>query len=260
MRASRLIAAVASVALATLLPVLSVGLRAQDGKSGGVGIESLPCAYNFSSGSGETLFRWCLTTDGNIGEIEAPAGYEHVFAEGYAVCWNDAGTKYWDYGAGDSGFGPPQVVSGCTSGSGCTIRRDTLDGNFRFTMKFAQNKSEREITIDQTLTNLYTDTFVDIDLVRQADLDMDGTGGGGGDKFGSSIFTVWLWESFARIGLTRRSKSDGASGWVGGTAINSHQCGHAPLTGTDYALGIAQTIGSLGAGKSKTYRFQYRVD
>jgi hypothetical protein len=247
---------------AVLLAVLVIprsAVLAQAGKDGDFTTTALPCAYTFSSGSGETLFTWCLTSDGNLGRLESPAGFQHVYKEGYAVCWNDAGTNYYDYGDAEAGFAPPVVVAGCTSGSSCTLQRDTLDGNYRLRMKFTQNKNEKEINIDHTLTNLYTDSFVNLSIARQADLDMDGSAGD--DKSGSSSQSVWMHQTWARIGLTRRTFGGSASAWVGGTALSGAPCSDASGGGgIDLAIGLAYHLPSIAAGKSKTFTFQYRRD
>ena len=52
------------------------------------------CQSTFTSGSGQTFFQFCVTGNGNITELESPAGYEHIregsVQEGYAIC--DFGT------------------------------------------------------------------------------------------------------------------------------------------------------------------------
>ena len=47
------------------------------------------CYYTFSSGSGAALVSYCLTENGNIVKLEAPAGQSHNPAgsgEGYVIC------------------------------------------------------------------------------------------------------------------------------------------------------------------------------
>ena len=58
------------------------------------------CASTFSSGSGQTLMKFCVTSNGNITQFESPAGYEHIrfgsFAEGYSICDVNANKQYYN--------------------------------------------------------------------------------------------------------------------------------------------------------------------
>ena len=126
-------------------------------------------------------------------------------------------------------------------------------------MAFSQNKAEREINIVQTLTNLYTDSFVNIEMVRQADLDMDNSATD--DTYGGTLFSSWMYQTWARVGLTRMSPSPAGGGtWVGGPDLSSAPCGAASITGADRALGVAYKIPKIAAQQSKSFKFQYRRD
>ena len=236
---------------------------AQSGKGGGIGIESLPCAYNFTSGSSFSLFKWCLTSNGNIGYIESPEGSQHVYTEGYGVC---GAVNYYDYGfAGASGFGPPTIVSGCTTGSACTLRRDSVDGRLRLKMAFTQNKAEKEITVVHTITNLSTQSLGVMGITRKADLDMQNSDTN--DQHGSSFQSAWMNEGYARIGLTALTlvyQGNGVSTYgtslFGGRDLSVFPCGLPEATGDDFAIGQIYSLSKLGSQQSRSFKFQYRRD
>ena len=236
------------------------GLSAQSGKGGVISVESLPCAYTFTSGSGPSFFKWCLTSDGNIGWIESPMGSQHVYAEGYAVCWAQGGMNYWDYGNDQSGFSPPVIVSGCTTGSACTLRRDTADGRFRLKMVFTPNKSEREINIVHTLTNLSAQSVSEITVARQADFDMNNDAAD--DSFGSSDLSIWMIQGRPRIGLSRLTFTgvSSASLGYGGPNLSANPCGLLAPTGDDLAIGQTYSFSKLASQQNKSVKWQYRRD
>jgi hypothetical protein len=61
------------------------------------------CTYTFTSGSGTTFLKFCVTVNGNIVQFQSPAGVEQIFQggtglEGYGICdATNANTQYYDY-------------------------------------------------------------------------------------------------------------------------------------------------------------------
>jgi hypothetical protein len=96
------------------------------------------CTYTFTSGSGTTYLKFCVTVNGNLAEFQSPAGVEQLDQggsyEGYGICdpAND-NTEYWDYGGGgDSGnWGAPTTVS--HTATEVKIERTTSDGAWTLT-------------------------------------------------------------------------------------------------------------------------------
>jgi len=137
-----------------------------------------PIFQCFTSGSGPTLFSWCVTYDGNVLKLESPAGFEHIYeglvaSEGYGVCDLMTQERYYDYGMmGDSNNWNDSVVTQ-PNGPGTfplTISRNTRNGQWKLIQQFSENKLERLVIIKMTLINsvaiprdVYLARFVDLD-------------------------------------------------------------------------------------------------
>ena len=107
------------------------------------------CASTFTSGSGQTFLKFCVTVNGNITQLESPSGTEFIregsFAEGYGVCDVNANKQYYDYAdGGDSGnWGAPVITQpGGANTFPLTIKRTTTDGLFTLTQLFSRNSAE----------------------------------------------------------------------------------------------------------------------
>lgn len=95
------------------------------------------CSYTFTSGSGTTYLKFCVTVNGNIVEFESPSGVEQIrqgtFGEGYGICDMSTNVAYFDYSSdGDSGNwkAPIKVSSTATM---VKIERTTTDGLWTIT-------------------------------------------------------------------------------------------------------------------------------
>jgi hypothetical protein len=138
------------------------------------------CSYNFISGTGDTFLKYCVTVNGNITQLEAPAGHEHIavgaFGEGYEVC--DLNTHpsvgYFDYAdfGGSSNWGPATLLT--QTATAVKIARTTSDGNWTLTQTIALVAGTSSINITMVLRNNST---VDrrASLLRYADVDADST-------------------------------------------------------------------------------------
>ncbi len=226
--------------------------------------ESGSLTYCFSSGGGLTLFNWCISENGNITHFETPAGQNQVpdTAEGYAVC-SSTGTN----GEDEIGFVPvpfqaPVVVSGCTSGLlPCVISRDTTDGVFRVTQKFTQNKTEKEIDIDMTVTNLSSTSQSAVALTR---LTAIATNNSWGNEIGdASLRSAWERESPSGDSLVLRTDTFTTPATTEIVGCYSNGCTNGCVQSTPTAPGTFAAeddyhIGTLGSLKSKTVRYQLR--
>jgi hypothetical protein len=100
------------------------------------------CSFTFTTGSGETFLKYCVTANGNITEFEAPQGFEHIrhgaIGEGYGLCDQSTNAEYFDYADfGDSpNWGAPTVVS--QSATSVKITRTTADGIWTLTQTITQ--------------------------------------------------------------------------------------------------------------------------
>jgi hypothetical protein len=95
------------------------------------------CAYTFTTGSGVTYLRFCVTVNGNIVEFNSPQGIEQIrqgsYSEGYGICDFNRSTAYYDFADdGDSGnWGAPVLVS--HNATSVKIARTTSDGIWTLT-------------------------------------------------------------------------------------------------------------------------------
>jgi hypothetical protein len=95
------------------------------------------CTYTFTSGSGTTYLKFCVTVNGNIAQFESPSGVEQIDQggtplEGYGICDLTTSVAYYDYAGEDSGnWGSPTTVS--YSATSVKIERTTSDGAWTLT-------------------------------------------------------------------------------------------------------------------------------
>jgi len=157
---------------------------------------STTCASTYTTGSGPTLFQWCVTSNGNVVSLQSPDGEEHILlsaSEGYQVCDFSALVAYTDYAAAaDTGNWKASVV---TQPHGpntfpLTIKRTTSDGKYTLTQKFSQVPADFTIKIATTLKN-NTAGSPFIYVYRYADLAIDGGGNSSIDWFDQSANSAW---------------------------------------------------------------------
>jgi len=100
------------------------------------------CAFSFTSGTNDSFLKYCVTTNGNIAQLEAPLGKEHIavgiVGEGYGFCDLRPVVRYFDYSDfGDSGnWGAPTLVS--QDARSVKIARTTTDGIWTLTQTITQ--------------------------------------------------------------------------------------------------------------------------
>ena len=95
------------------------------------------CTYTFTSGSGTTYLKFCVTVNGNLTEFQSPTGVEQLDQdggnEGYGICdaTND-NTEYYDYAYLDSrNWAAPTTLS--HTATEVKIERTTSDGAWTLT-------------------------------------------------------------------------------------------------------------------------------
>lgn len=138
------------------------------------------------TGNGTTIQIWA---SGNVGSFTSPAGYQHVFAEGYEICHtNPVGGTFVsasDYGATGTGWKAPTT----TSTSPLTIRRTSTDNQIQLTQIYKFVGAERALQITMQVKNLTGGTMNTLIVRRLADLDVDSQGSNG---YAASNQNVWL--------------------------------------------------------------------
>src|SRR5213594_1450398 len=100
------------------------------------------CQSFYTSGSGSSYMKFCVTTNGNIAKFESPQGFTQMYAEGYGVCDNTIPSSgYWvDYYdheyTGSGNWATPVVVQ--------------PNGPNTFPLKIVRSSSDGLWTLTQT--------------------------------------------------------------------------------------------------------------
>ncbi len=147
-----------------------------------VGAQAAAPERCFSSGSGVTFLKVCITDNGNISWFESPTGKVHLQQrEGYAVCsggipGNGAIVHGFDANVAASGWGNPTVSQPGGAGTfPLIITRQSLDGVIQLKQTFARNVAERGIDVKVDVKNITAVTVYHVFLSRYFDADVDGT-------------------------------------------------------------------------------------
>jgi len=133
----------------------------------------------FSSGSGVTFLKICITDNGNISWFESPAGKVHLQQrEGYAVC-SSVTHPYdivhgYDANVAAAGWGNSTVSQ--PNGAGTfplIITRQSLDSVIQLKQTFTRNTAERGIDVKMDVKNLTAMDLNSVYLSRYFDGDID---------------------------------------------------------------------------------------
>jgi hypothetical protein len=235
------------------------------------------CSFTFTTGSGSTFLKYCVTANGNITQLETPQGHEHIavgdVSEGYGICDLGSNTEYFDYADdGDSGnWGPASVMS--QSATSVKIARTTTDGVWTLTQTISQVTGTAPfVKITMALKN---NTNIDrtAQLMRFADVDADsqflnGLGATSESAFAwdQTIFDIMGYAGLMLQGVThlQHSPDSGPIGFTldtsgGPSPCNPHQNeAHGVQTNTDGSVVILYGLGAPKHESSPTVTFNYR--
>ncbi|HVO62379.1 MAG TPA: hypothetical protein VMT53_15690 [Terriglobales bacterium] len=136
------------------------------------------CAFSFTSGANDSFIKYCVTTNGNLAQLETPMGKEHIaigtIGEGYGFCDLSSVIRYFDYSDfGDSGnWGAPTILNQTTNS--VKIARTTTDGIWTLTQTITQVRgSTPAVKIAMTVKN-NSGTIRSLFFMRYADVDAGG--------------------------------------------------------------------------------------
>jgi hypothetical protein len=136
------------------------------------------CAFTFTSGANDSFLKYCVTANGNIAQLEAPAGKEHIavgtVGEGYGFCDLNPQVKYFDYSDfGDSGnWAAATIVS--QDAKSVKIARTTTDGIWTLTQTITQGAgTSPSARIKMTVKN-NSNVTRSLFFMRYADVDAGG--------------------------------------------------------------------------------------
>jgi hypothetical protein len=238
--------------------------------------DTASCSFNFVSGANNTYLRFCVTSTGNIPEIETPRGRVQISFdrhEGYGICNETPIVVYYDYGQfGDSGnWGDATVVS--QTAKSVKIARTTIDGIWTLTQTFSLVPATPSVKVVMALKNNTAAPRVAY-LVRHADIDADWVNVGADENnFSATTDGAFGWNASipfganSGYGLELRNLGQPQFGYLQGFARTTYQppnpCNFAgessgvPLTNIDGSVSLAYAD-SIGAGKTKTATMIYR--
>ena len=148
--------------------------QATSDKDAGQGLAAFVPENCFTSGSGSSFLKVCITENGNVSHLESPAGAVHLKTrEGFAVCSYD-GTNIihgYDVGNAAEGWGPATV-----SANKRVITRTSLDGLVELKQTFTVVPANRGVDVKMELKNLSAVTLGSLEITRYFDGDIDFTG------------------------------------------------------------------------------------
>jgi hypothetical protein len=238
--------------------------------------DTASCDFNFSSGSGTTYLRFCVSTTGSVPEVETPQGRLQMSSdrhEGYGICNESPAQAYWDYGQyGDSGnWGPASVVT--QTAKSVKIARTTADGVWTLTQTFTLVPATPSVKIAMALKNNTAAPRVAY-LVRYADIDADWSNLGiDENNFSDTSSSAFGWNSSipfgenSGYGLMMQNLGTLQFGYLQGFARTTFQppnpCNFAGdssatvLTDFDGSVALAY-VDRVGAKKTKTATILYK--
>jgi hypothetical protein len=149
----------------------------------GESVQSTTPYRTFSSGAGLGLFKWTISSHGNIIDLESPAGFSHLDdAEGYVVSMNTSigVIRYYDAGfveasgcSGNIRSWSSNVFESGVNPNGTTLTRSTCDGAWQLAQTFTMNAINQELTVTMTLKNTSGFNYTGVQLSRYFDGNID---------------------------------------------------------------------------------------
>lgn len=248
----------------------------------GVGVEAVGDTESstpyrtFTSGSGDTGFRYSVSVTGNVVSIESPiysgAPYQHIFGqEGYAVSMNTSigRVTYWDAGisaaSGCSGtsrsWSSTVFETGVNSG-GTTLTRSTCDGAWELTQTFLRNAINHELTITMTLKNTSGFNYTGVELARYFDGDIDGDGGD--DFYNKTLDSVYgqdtgidnLMLTALSFNIAHTTAVHTYNSW--NRSVTTQASVATPTSPGDYVGRATYLLGTINNGTQKIVKVMYK--
>jgi hypothetical protein len=233
----------------------------------------------FSSGSGWTFLKICITDNGNISWFESPAGKIHLQnREGYSVCSNLNGANPatvhgFDANIAANGWGTAVVSQ--PNGAGTLpllITRQSLDGYVQLKQTFTINSSQRGVDVRIDIKNISGLVLPSVVMTRYFDGDIDG------NAQNQAFFTAWggsMWLQDSGhvwgLMLTGATSTNVNFLWnvskyanwdpFGAGAQNARGCNFdsVPFGSTgDFVGGLHMAVGDLNPGQTRSLTLLYR--
>jgi hypothetical protein len=227
---------------------------------------SLQSQQCWTSGSGVTYLKVCISKHGNVIQLVAPAGIENIargeIGEGYAACAATSAASapvvYYDAAAVETGWAEPYKVTT----SPPKIHRKTKDGRLELVQTFSRDSAELDFTITMTLYNRSGKTLYNVRLDRYADLDVHD--GGPGDSFLRTPRSVVVADSDSVVTMSDLGTGTPATAVHAWGEWRRDACNQAsaysPTARADWVGRISYNFGTLANGASKTVSLVYSAN
>jgi hypothetical protein len=153
------------------------------------------CAHTFTSGSGATFLKFCVTANGNIAQFQSPQGVESIreglIGEGYGFCDGSTLNTYYDWAdGGDSGNWNPPILLTHTA-TLVKIERTTSDRLWTLTQTISQVAGASPYAkVEMQLKN-NSGVSKEALLMRWADVDADNGFNSDGDNLDGTLNSAW---------------------------------------------------------------------
>ena len=246
--------------LATFAALVLGGLSAELGADD-------TCVYSFSKGTGGDHISWCVSSGGNIVRFRAHGadyiGTVGAFQEGFTFCQFPGGQRLaYDDGidqSGWSGQGPTLVSLVPLTIDRTIVNPATSQPILRFRQKFTTDYSEKELLVDMTLTNI---SAADISFLTFKRISNLHPGGQLNNPWNHGVGGIWVGDQSGAVTMSSvlRSTSSSEAYLTGYSEVARcfEERVAAPIEG-DLIGTINFSVGTLRAGRGKTFRVTYRA-
>jgi hypothetical protein len=233
----------------------------------------------FTSGSGATFLKVCITERGNISYFESPAGRVQLNTrEGYVLCSNRLATRGvhgFDAGSAQAGWVAPTVSQPGGPGTlPLIITRNSFDGVVELKQTFKVVPAEREVNVTMAVKNRSTlATLPSVVLDRYFDGDLNGETSNIYDRTGDSVWGLpgsgstgnnGLMLTYAPSAVVIFPSSGIPQRFVdwnpNGTSLQlARQCaGPSQFFDGDDSVGrVSLSLGDIAPGQTKSVTFRY---
>jgi hypothetical protein len=214
-----------------------------------------------------------ITVNGQITAFTSPnvagATYQHVYSEGYVVCYNAVNS--YDIGGGQSGWVPTATELTNTS-TKYKLQRNTVDGIVQLTQTFTFDGKHRSLDIRMDVKNLSGAAITNVVLRRLMDMDVDSYGAdgwaGNANNWFSTKDSVTAWEDTPpagkeahalRLGHVISTSGIGHTARITGTFDTTCSPASAGtlLSSVDRVASMAYALGTIAAGATKQGTVRY---
>ena len=208
-----------------------------------------------------------VSSHGNIVVFDGPVGYNHIYGEGYILCYGSG--RAYDIGWSETGF---TAGTASCSGTTCTFTRNTSDNRLQLKQVFQSDRGNRAISITMTVQNLTASPISGVVLRRHGDTDVDAYGSAGAGTIAnwfasSERDSAFAWNATNDAGteghamvLSAKSPRQGIAKVTDFYADTS--CRPVDVTASgpnygDHALSLEHELGVLPARASRTVTVKY---